>query len=420
MIVDVLRSGYTAPARFTTGPGLTLIRWFRAAPNAKLFPYPHAFGSHVWEDSRLEKDQGAGEIGFTRKWSWTGKNPPAGDHFEGKPEWFLTGLPVEELSKPATPNNCGGPTFLPQIGVTLGESVTVPLQVHFPIPVSASLGLVVHVAAELRRTLVVPLRLGILVSVPAQVIAAAPIPLSLGLVAGVPASVWEPAPIALSLGLSATATYNEGEAPRNFTSNDTITFNPLTVALKVEGIGTGAEGSNTMPFCGNGGGGGSYMLSAFILPGSSSMAVVVDAEASWCTYRDPMHITPADGVYAANGQTSNIPGIRSSGGQVADGIGAYGFNGGDGGLGNSTSGGGGGGGGASALGPGDAGGDATLGAPGTGGVHWASGGSGGAGALPGETGLPAGGGGGGGSDSFSGGGAPGLGRVSVTEYLGTP
>jgi hypothetical protein len=107
MVMDFLRAGYSTDARFyQDSTALGRIIWYRAPANAKVFPYEHAFGSTVWEGDHRTEFPGAGEIGRDRGWSRTVGPPFPGDHFEGKPEWFLTGIPPGE-EVPLTPRVCG-------------------------------------------------------------------------------------------------------------------------------------------------------------------------------------------------------------------------------------------------------------------------------------------------------------------------
>lgn len=101
--MDYLRSHHIRDARIYLDDGTPVkIRWFRCLPGAKEFPFPHAFGSSVW-DTDLPPNQGVGETGGPIVWS-TSVNPGyRGLTFRGKPEWFLDGMPVAELSQPAPP-----------------------------------------------------------------------------------------------------------------------------------------------------------------------------------------------------------------------------------------------------------------------------------------------------------------------------
>lgn len=45
-----------------------MVRWFKAKDDAKSFPVPHAFGSHVWDGEYVQPFQGPGE--FLRQTQW--------------------------------------------------------------------------------------------------------------------------------------------------------------------------------------------------------------------------------------------------------------------------------------------------------------------------------------------------------------
>jgi hypothetical protein len=106
-IVDYLHSCYSTPARLIAGSDETFtIRYFRAAKDALGFPGNNAFGSLVWDRPILEPYQGTGC--FTRQKTWDpGFNPGCpGTGPIANPEWFLTGLPPEQLLLPPPPPCC--------------------------------------------------------------------------------------------------------------------------------------------------------------------------------------------------------------------------------------------------------------------------------------------------------------------------
>lgn len=97
MIVDQLRAGYVGAIKPWRGSDDTIaIRWYRAKPGAKEFPYPSAFTSSVWDTFAGAEEPEVGEVKAYRIWSPTKwKDAPPGDHFHGDPDWWLRGIPAE-------------------------------------------------------------------------------------------------------------------------------------------------------------------------------------------------------------------------------------------------------------------------------------------------------------------------------------
>lgn len=104
--MDYLHSCYTAPARLIAGSDETFtVRWYRAAPGAKVYPFPHAFASSVWDDSvTLGRREGVGEFKHGHVWSPNRVYPFDGQCDVPNPDWLLHGLPqsVYDSGPPAT------------------------------------------------------------------------------------------------------------------------------------------------------------------------------------------------------------------------------------------------------------------------------------------------------------------------------
>lgn len=71
------------------------IRWYKAAPTAKLFPFRTAFAALWWEDNRFDYTAGPGPV--PQPYLQPIRSPaviPPGEHFHGPAEWYL-GIPPE-------------------------------------------------------------------------------------------------------------------------------------------------------------------------------------------------------------------------------------------------------------------------------------------------------------------------------------
>lgn len=126
MVVDELRSFHLAPCRMLLGSGEVIwVRWYRARDDALPLPFPSAFASAVWitdyeEDSPPVGMQGPppsawGKIPSAYRWRPGAYPAPPGRHWHGKPEWFLTGLPPEELGRGVPDDVCGEPAMFGQV-----------------------------------------------------------------------------------------------------------------------------------------------------------------------------------------------------------------------------------------------------------------------------------------------------------------
>jgi hypothetical protein len=96
MIMDYLRAGYTAPARWrAAGDDTMSIRWYRAAPGARVYPLLHAFGSTVWDVPSDVANTGPGEVPLIRTWAGSPPAVPAGLTSPTPAEYFAGGVPLD-------------------------------------------------------------------------------------------------------------------------------------------------------------------------------------------------------------------------------------------------------------------------------------------------------------------------------------
>lgn len=80
MVMDYLHAGYVAAVRWRSDSDETAtIRWYRAAPGAKVYTQLHAFGSTVWDEADEVASTGPGEVCKSiSAWNPSVPNPPAG------------------------------------------------------------------------------------------------------------------------------------------------------------------------------------------------------------------------------------------------------------------------------------------------------------------------------------------------------
>lgn len=109
MIFDYLHSGYSAPAKWRQDSDDTvMIRWYRAAPNALVFPYPHAFGSTAYDEPDEWNFRGPGEQKPSYyEWSTSGPSVPDGQSTPTPPDWFLLGAPASCAAQPCNDATLG-------------------------------------------------------------------------------------------------------------------------------------------------------------------------------------------------------------------------------------------------------------------------------------------------------------------------
>jgi len=103
--MDYLRSAHEAPTVFRVGDTAIPIRWYRADPAAKCFPFFHAFPSLTWKGN----DYGTPDIGERLPMLWRNGQPPGnagtGNDFaiycaNQHPDWWTQGLGTGEESGP--------------------------------------------------------------------------------------------------------------------------------------------------------------------------------------------------------------------------------------------------------------------------------------------------------------------------------
>jgi hypothetical protein len=120
MIVDSLSQFHLGPAKIVIGGEEIWVRWYRAAPGAKPLPFPTFMGSAVWITDYDDDEPPLGMQGPTPP--GRGKVPsryqhmpgvmagtPPGQHWHGNPDWFLNGLPADQLSDGPCVEWCGRP-----------------------------------------------------------------------------------------------------------------------------------------------------------------------------------------------------------------------------------------------------------------------------------------------------------------------
>lgn len=126
MVVDYLRDCYRRPMRMVMGSGTTfLVRWYFAAPTAKLLPHSSVFGSRVWD--YLEDDLSVmGEADRSLRFD-SGRNRGfAGLRFTGQTQWYKSGIPPSAFAAGIPAQLCTRPTLWARGGVELGGQALAP------------------------------------------------------------------------------------------------------------------------------------------------------------------------------------------------------------------------------------------------------------------------------------------------------
>lgn len=101
--MDYLRAGYRAPARWLqTGSDTVTIRWYRAAPGAKTYLAPHAFGSTVWDLPGDVAATGPGEVPNVRTFAPSPPIAPPGQSTPTPATYFAQGVPNALATTPVT------------------------------------------------------------------------------------------------------------------------------------------------------------------------------------------------------------------------------------------------------------------------------------------------------------------------------
>jgi len=97
-----LENGYTAAIRWRADSDETVtVRWYRAAPGAKVFTGPSAFGSTFWDDPNEIAKTGPGEVaGSFSGWSPSLPDPPPGQFTPTPPSYFEFGVPDDCADEP--------------------------------------------------------------------------------------------------------------------------------------------------------------------------------------------------------------------------------------------------------------------------------------------------------------------------------
>lgn len=97
-----------------------IMRWYRPPPTAKVFPFPHAFGSGNWDDTK-KLDTDLGDDATQRQVYSKGLslNSSDGTSFAGDANFFLVGAPAPAplpRGPDGTPLSCGGLIPLGTVG----------------------------------------------------------------------------------------------------------------------------------------------------------------------------------------------------------------------------------------------------------------------------------------------------------------
>lgn len=125
--MDQIRScGLSRVRLFRDSEETTLIRWFPAAPGAKVFPDFHAFGYPRFEEFPDEFD-GAGVFAEGQVWRGNTYPAPPGLHFHGELEWFKTGVPRSVITGELGTERCGAALINCDGGIEVGGSSGIAL-----------------------------------------------------------------------------------------------------------------------------------------------------------------------------------------------------------------------------------------------------------------------------------------------------
>jgi hypothetical protein len=120
MVMDLMRSCYSVNMQFDTeGTIIRQVKWYFAAPDAKVFPVPHSFGSSIWLQ-RGSENLGLGEVWNSKRPYYRGARPfPAKGMGStcGQQDWFVSGVPAGtpdiRLSDVSVPTCCPQPPCQP-------------------------------------------------------------------------------------------------------------------------------------------------------------------------------------------------------------------------------------------------------------------------------------------------------------------
>jgi hypothetical protein len=112
VVMGYCRSLAALPATLIAGEDRTVrVRWYFAKPDALVFPGYQAYDPPWWEGEQAT-DPGPGVFGQTGNWR-SRHYSAAGDgqHFRGQLQWFLTGIPSDQLAARPIADTCIGPAI---------------------------------------------------------------------------------------------------------------------------------------------------------------------------------------------------------------------------------------------------------------------------------------------------------------------
>jgi len=114
------------PVRLYAGSDrISWIRWYKAAPGARIFPRNHAFASTFWEGDYSVTFRGPGAVNYTDLYANGRNRGYPGTCTPANLDWFLTGIPAD--APPAGSVVCCHPALYASGGVSAVGSGYTPL-----------------------------------------------------------------------------------------------------------------------------------------------------------------------------------------------------------------------------------------------------------------------------------------------------
>lgn len=117
--MGAIRTAYKTQVRFSPDGQAVTVRWYRAAPKAKLFPGEHMGLSRYWFDYRRD----VGEFGRKTYDLGPNRHNKKGKCFRGRKEWFRDGFTDSDLVGFQPIDRCTScPGRGPRIGLRMGST----------------------------------------------------------------------------------------------------------------------------------------------------------------------------------------------------------------------------------------------------------------------------------------------------------